>query len=248
VSTLTLVRHGQAHPFQRAVDRPLKNDGPSYGESLALTAAGETQGVKLAQFWLRNGVRFDEVYCGTLPRQVRTEEVIAECFHAAGGPWPPVVRDGAWNEYDAPGVLQHFVAADARLRALAAEFEQARGSPVENRRFQRMFEAAMTCWLEGTIEADSVEPWPAFQCRISRAIERLLAGPPSRRIAIFTSGGPIGFTVQCALQAPARSFLDVNWRVRNTSITEFVFDRSRLTLDCFNAIPHLDEVSLWTYR
>jgi broad specificity phosphatase PhoE len=228
------VRHGQAYPFQR--------------ESAALTSVGEAQGAKLAQFWLRSGVRFDEVHCGTLLRQVRTEEVVAQCFRAAGEPWPAAVRDRSWNEYDASGVMQRFVPADPRLSALATAFEQARGSPDEIRMFQRMFEAAMSRWLEGTVETNSVESWPAFRSRVWGAIERLMAGPPSRRVAVFTSGGPIGFTVQCALQAPARSFLDLNWRVRNTSITQFVFDRSRLTLDGFNAVPHLDEVSLWTYR
>ncbi len=234
MSILTLVRHGQAHPFQ--------------GANAALTSIGEAQGAKLAKFWLSHGVRFDEVCCGMLPRQVRTEEVIAQCFREAGEPWPTAVYDSSWNEYDAPGVLQHFVPADTYLTALAAEFEQARGSPDENRRFQRMFEKAMACWLEGTIEADGVESWTAFRSRVSSAVERLMAGPPSRRIAIFTSGGPIGLTLQFALQAPARCFLDVNWRVRNTSITQFVFNRSRLTLDSFNAFPHLDDVSLWTYR
>jgi broad specificity phosphatase PhoE len=228
------VRHGQAHPFQR--------------EKATLTSAGEAQAAKLAQFWLRHGVEFDEVRSGTLPRQVRTEEVTGECYRAAGRPWPAAVRDEAWNEYDAPGVLQHFVPADAHLTALAAEFEKARGTPDENRRFQRMFEAAMARWLEAEIETDGVESWPAFRGRVSSAIQRAMDGAPSRRVAIFTSGGPIGLTVQCSLQAPARSFLDVNWRVRNTSITEFVFDRNRLTLDCFNALPHLDDVSLRTYR
>jgi broad specificity phosphatase PhoE len=234
VSTLTLVRHGQAHPFQR--------------ESAALTSLGEAQGAKLAQFWLRGGVRFDEVHCGTLPRQLRTEEVVAQCFRAAGEPWPEAVRDGSWNEYDAGGVMQHFIPADSRLSALARAFEQARGSPDENRMFQRLFEAAMSRWLEGTVEANGVESWPAFRSRVWGAIQRQMGGLPSRRLAVFTSGGPIGLAVQSSLQAPARSFLDVNWRMRNTSITQFVFDRSRLTLDSFNAIPHLDEGSLWTYR
>ena len=234
MSTLTLVRHGQAHPFQR--------------ERAELTSVGEEQGAKLAQFWVRHGVRFDEVYSGTLPRQVQTEEVVGEYFRSARRPWPAAVQDGAWNEYDAGGVLQHFVPADTLLTALSVEFEKARGTPDENRRFQRMFEAAMARWLEGTIETTGVESWPVFRSRVSSAIQRLMAGPPSRRIAIFTSGGPIGFTVQSSLKAPARSFLDVNWRVRNTSITEFVFDQSRLTLDCFNAFPHLDNVSLRTYR
>jgi broad specificity phosphatase PhoE len=234
VSTLTLVRHGQAHPFQR--------------ENAALTAVGEAQAAKLAQFWLRYGVQFDEVYTGTLPRQMRTEQVVGECYRAAGRPWLQAVRDASWNEYDAGAVLQHIVPADPRLSALAAEFEQARGSPDEYRKFQRMFEGAMARWLESTIDANGVESWPAFRGRVSGAIEHLMAGPPSRRVAVFTSGGPIGFTVQTSLQAPAMSFLDVNWRVRNTSITQFVFDRKRLTLDSFNTLPHLDEVSLWTYR
>ena len=234
MSTLTLVRHGQAHPFQ--------------GVDAALTAMGEAQAAKLAKFWLGSGVRFGEVYSGTLPRQVRTEAVVAECFREAGEPWPTAVRDASWNEYDACGVLQHFVPADAELTALAAEFEQARGSPDENRIFQRMFAKAMACWLESAIDINGVESWTAFRGRVSGAIERTMAGPPSRRIAVFTSGGPIGLTLQSAFGAPAKTFLDVNWRVRNTSITQFIFDRSRLTLDCFNTFPHLDDVSLWTYR
>jgi broad specificity phosphatase PhoE len=233
VSTLTLVRHGQAYPFQRP--------------NAALTSLGEAQAAKLAQFWLRGVVRFDEVYHGTLARQSRTQEVVAECFRAAGAPWPVAVRDAAWNEYDATGVMQYLVSRDDRLSTLAADFERARGTADENRMFQRMFEAAMSRWLEGA-EVDSAESWPTFRSRVCGAIQRLMAGQPGRRVVVFTSGGPIGLTVQSSMQAPVKSFLDVNWRVRNTSITQFVFDRSRLTLDSFNAIPHLDEVALWTYR
>jgi broad specificity phosphatase PhoE len=234
VSTLTLVRHGQAHPFQR--------------EAAALTSLGELQAAKLAQFWLRQGVGFDEVSSGTLPRQVRTEEVVGQCFRDAGRPWPAAARDAAWNEYDAGGVLEHFVPADTHLSELAAEFEKARGSADETRRFQRMFAAAMARWLEDPGEAAGVESWPAFRSRVSGALERAMAGASGRRVAIFTSGGPVGFAVHRSLQAPARSFLDVNWRVRNTSITEFVFDRGRFTLDCFNAFPHLDDAAMWTHR
>ena len=37
-------------------------------------------------------------------------------------------------------------------------------------------------------------------------------------------------------------------RLRNASLTEFVFTRDRITLDGFNAAPHLDEPRLGTYR
>jgi hypothetical protein len=53
--------------------------------------------------------------------------------------------------------------------------------------------------------------------------------------------------VQQSLSAPEKSFLAVNWRVKNASITEFTFSRDRLSLDGFNNVEHLDE-ALRTYR
>jgi broad specificity phosphatase PhoE len=216
VSTLTLVRHGQAHPFQ--------------GREAPLTPLGEQQAARLAAYWLRYGVSFDEVYSGTLPRQVRTEEVIGECFREAGQPWPAATRDASWNEYDAPGILRGLT------------------FPGDMREFQRMFEAAMVRWLEASSETAGVESWPVFRTRVSGVLQRLMAGPTGRRVAVFTSGGPIGFTVHTAVQAPSRTFLDLNWRIRNTAVSHFLYDRTRLTLDAFNTIPHLEDESLWTYR
>ena len=84
--------------------------------------------------------------------------------------------------------------------------------------------------------------------RVRAGLRRIQEGPADRRVVLFTSGGPIGILVQLALNAPERSFLDVNWRVRNCSITEFVFSRERFTLDSFNAIPHLEDPALRTFR
>ena len=247
MSTLTLVRHGQAEPFQR--------------EHAVLTSLGEAQAVRLAQFWLRHHLRFDQVFAGELPRQSRTEQVIADCFRASGQPWPEAQADAAWNEYDASRILQHLAPADPgapthraatvkerSLAARATDYQQARSGPDANRAFQRRFEAVMLCWLEGGLTADGVEPFAAFHTRVSGAIRHIMEGPPSRRAVVFTSGGPIGFAVHFALHAPPKSFLDVNWRIRNASVTEFIFDRERFTLDSFNGIAHLDDPALRTWR
>jgi broad specificity phosphatase PhoE len=230
VSKLALVRHGQAKSFQR---------------ENALTALGEAQAARLACYWLRHQVEFDEVITGTLARQLRTEEIVAEAFRAAGRTWPEACRDAAWNEYDATGVLGQ---DDQRLTRHKEEYEAARGKPEENRYFQRLLEAAMLLWMEGDLASAHIEPWPAFRDRVTGAIERIMAGPAARRIAVFTSGGPVGFAVRTATKAPPRTFLDVNWRVRNLSVSEFLFDRGRLTLDSFNCIAHLEEKELWSYR
>ena len=69
-----------------------------------------------------------------------------------------------------------------------------------------------------------------------------------RRIAAFTSGGFIGSAAQWALGAPDRTALELNWRLRNASLTEFLFTPERFTLDSFNVLPHLESADLWTYR
>lgn len=223
MSRLTLVRHGQAG---------------SFGKDKALTPLGEAQAARLACWWLKHGARFDEVHSGTLARQVRTEEIVAEAFRAAGQPWPEAQRDGAWNEYDASGVLD---SDDPRLDELKAGADTPRG-------FHRLLETAMGLWMEGAISGEHIESWPAFRERVAGALARVMAGAPNRRVVVFTSGGVIGFTVHRAMQSPERTFLDVNWRVRNASLSEFLFDRERLTLDAFNRIGHLEDADLWSYR
>ena len=104
----------------------------------------------------------------------------------------------------------------------------------------------MQNWLAGS--AQGGEPWTAFRDRVLRGLRAIVQGPSNRRVALFTSGGPIGVLVQTALDAPARSFLEVNWRVRNCSITELVFRADRISLDSFNGIPHLGDAKLRTFR
>src|SRR6266705_2163171 len=57
-----------------------------------------------------------------------------------------------------------------------------------------------------------------------------------------------GLTRLFALAAPDRTALELHWRLRNASLTEFAFTRDRFTLDSFNAVPHLDDPALWSYR
>jgi broad specificity phosphatase PhoE len=233
VSKLTLIRHGQARSFER---------------ENVLTTLGESQAARLAAFWLQRRIQFDEVCSGTLARQIGTEQVVSDAFRNAGQPWPEARCDRRWNEYDAAGVLGHNVPADPSLAVQAAAYEAARGGSEENRAFQRMLQAAMSRWQESSLQADEVEPWPAFRDRVSAAITDIMLGPSGREVAVFTSGGPIGFAVHLAMKGPSQSFLEVNWRIRNCSVTEFLFDKVRLTLDSFNGIPHLDDVTLQTYR
>ncbi len=133
-------------------------------------------------------------------------------------------------------------------------YQRSEGDLERLRSFQEMFEALLHHWqtvcpTQSPDVAASLETWPLFRQRVERAIGLLRDRPGrGRRVALFTSGGFIGTAVQAVLAAPDRAALELNWRVRNCSLTEFVFTRVRISLDSFNAVPHLVDPGLWTYR
>lgn len=239
MSTMVLVRHAQATPFEADTDR--------------LTALGVRQARTLADFWLGTGVEIDEVHTGTLQRQVRTAAVVADRMRAAGQPWPAGEADAGFNEYDGDGIfgmLAHTLADDdADFRALLDAARHARGTPDQNRHFQRMVEYVADRWQRGEVADPAVEPWPDFCARVDAAIDRLLDGGRGRRVAVFTSGGVIGRTLQRVLRAPDETALALNWRVRNASLTQLTFSGDlRVSLDTFNVTTHLQVAGLDTYR
>jgi broad specificity phosphatase PhoE len=239
MSILALVRHGQASFFADDYD--------------VLSPLGEAQARHLGDYWMRQGERFDAVYVGPRRRQQRTEELVGERVREVGGTWPTPVLLPELDEYDLAGLLYR-LAPDLVLRdgTFAGLVETYRGSDGEQERlrsFQRMFEALLAHWLAAPAALEAVEAWPAFRDRVQRAL-RLMTSVPGRgrRVAAFTSGGFIGTAVCLSLAAPDRTALELNWRLRNGSLTRLVFSPGRLTLDEFNTVPHLTEPALCTYR
>lgn len=239
MSKLVLVRHGQASFFSDDYDK--------------LSEMGERQARVLAEYWLRNGVRFDEAYTGTLQRQRRTEEVVAETFRAAGQPWPTVEVLPGLDEYPSDEIMTTLLPLlsekDERVRTLEAEHRSANGSKEKYRSFHRLLSAVMEEWIKGSHVYNGMSRWEDFRDRVRRDFKSILARKGSgRNVAVFSSGGVIGVSVQTVLQAPDLIAAELNWRVHNCSLTEFTFSGSRITLDCFNAVPHLTDPELLTYR
>jgi broad specificity phosphatase PhoE len=239
MAILTLVRHGQARTFE---------DGGGN-----LTAIGEEQARALGSYWICHGEVFSEVFSGTLERQRRTAEIVGQCYFDAGLAWPQLQTTQDLDEYDGLGIIDKLAPAlaerDGSFVELLAAFERNKNSPERNRHFQKMFEAATSVWRAGELEVEGVESWSSFSTRARGSLRRIISQAGSgSRIAVFTSGGVIGLAVQTVLGAPEQMALDINWRVRNSSLTDLIFNRERLSLDSFNSTPHLNEPSLRTFR
>lgn len=239
MSDLILIRHGKADAFGEDYDR--------------LTPVGHEQSKLLGQYWIEQKVLFDEVYSGPRLRQRATAEVTGAEVQRAGLAWPePTVIDEL-DEYDGHGILKRFVPElserDERIRKLVEADRQSISPQDRHRSFQLLFEAIISRWLTGELTSPETETWLEFRTRVERGLTRILERTGSRRrIAVFTSGGPISIAVQRAVRGPVELAMELNWRVRNASLTGIVFSGQRQTLDYFNAIPHLRDQSLWTYR
>jgi broad specificity phosphatase PhoE len=239
MSVLVLVRHGQASFLQSDYDK--------------LSPLGEQQSRMLGSFWAAQGTTFDEVLTGPRNRQIRTAELTLETYAGRGPNLPAIRVVPEFDEYDSGGVvgllLPRLVQQHQEVGMLAEEYEQSKGSAGERRAFQRMFEVVMKAWIRGNDNPPELGSWQEFQSRVLQAltsiIERCASGC---RVAVFTSGGPICVAVQLALGLSDEKAIEVNWALRNGSITEFLFTKDRFTLDSFNGLPHIPDRSLWSFR
>jgi len=233
MGTLYLVRHGQASAFEDNYDR--------------LSSLGERQARLLGAWWRRRGVKLDRVFAGPRVRQQRTAEIAIE----AGG-LPSPVEVAELDEMDVEPLFKEHLPdlflRHAHLQALGDSMVMAEGNEARGRSMARLFEAALLLWVRGQVHAPGVEPWLQFRARVRKALSVVREQARGQRIAVFTSAGPVAAAVQLALGADDETALSLAFRVRNSSVSEFLFRSDRFSLASFNETPHLEDAALVTVR
>jgi broad specificity phosphatase PhoE len=213
MGTLYLVRHGQASLGAADYDQ--------------LSALGHRQAVRLGEHWREQGMRFDAVITGTLRRHGQTWDGIAEGLGLStreATPWPGL------NEYD----------SDAVIAALEAGPLQKPDTPELYRRHFRLLRDGLGRWMEGRIAPAGMPSHVDFLAGVTGALDHVREHHHGSRVLVVSSGGPIGMAVAHVLGAGAAAAIELNMRIRNTAVTEFVVAPRRHALLTFNTLPHLD--------
>lgn len=239
MSTLALVRHGQASFFAENYDQ--------------LSPLGEQQARLLGEYWVRCGVRFDQVFTGPRVRQIETAALAGEAFARAGLPWPEPQFLPELDEHQVDRLIKAAMPQIAEqypnIGRLHADYRAAEQPRDKHRTFQLMFEEVVKLWVDAKVSAPGIETWQEFGQRVRKGLKHIVAGESrGRSVAAFSSVGAITVCLQAALECSNLKALDLGWRVRNCAVTEFLFSGRRLTLEGFNAFPHLEDPSMWTYR
>lgn len=246
MGTLTLVRHGQASLFAHG----------EQGVSLSadydrLSPKGEAQAKLLGEHWVRSGVTFDRAIVGPRKRQADTGAIVRQAYLAEGRDFPEIEAMSCFDEMHAEALIRTQLpmlvesneavrAAVQSLSALTSDRDDAL------KRFQRVFEAVMGLWLTGSIAAEGIESYQDFCGRVDGGVASLRE-TRGANVVVFTSAGTIAAAIRSALEVPAVKFLDLASVVKNASLTELTFSRTRITPTLFNAVDHLPR-DLWTHR
>ena len=131
MSTLTLIRHGQASFFSDDYDK--------------LSELGEEQSRVLGRHWIELGTGFDEVYVGTLKRQTRTAVCAGEPFTEAGLEYPEIQTMEALNEYPSDQVmgvlLPELCEKHPEIKVLSDDYTIAEEASHKYKSFHRLLEA-----------------------------------------------------------------------------------------------------------
>jgi broad specificity phosphatase PhoE len=219
MGTLYLVRHGQASFGADDYDQ--------------LSDLGHKQSVRLGEYFAHKGIRFDGLIAGTLRRHKQTLEGILQGMKHEG---EHLSWDGL-NEYDAQAVI-----ASVHPRKLEKPT-----SPDMVRHHFRLLRDGLAQWMAGVVSPKGMPTYDEFVAGVSGALDHVRANHYGKNVLIVTSGGPIATAVGYVLGTSPETTIDLNLRIRNTSITEFVFTPKRHNLVCFNALPHLDapEYAQW---
>jgi broad specificity phosphatase PhoE len=220
VGTIYLVRHGQAAFGTDHYDR--------------LTDLGVAQARLLGGYFARRQIRFDAVFTGTLRRQTETAQGIFQ-GHSELGASPVQERFPGLDEYKPEAVIMALT-GNVPAPALAAE----RRDPVVVREHFRVLRDALLAWAEDRTQPEGMPVWQDFQEGAVAALVAARQRFPDGHVLIVSSGGPIAAIVAATLSAPPASAVELNLRIRNSSLTEFAATPRRHSLVSFNGLPHLD--------
>jgi broad specificity phosphatase PhoE len=212
MGTLYLVRHGQASFGADDYDQ--------------LSDLGHKQSVRLGEYFAWKGIHFDALIAGTLRRHKQTLEGILQGMNRAG---EHLAWDGL-NEYDSEAVI-----ATVHPHKL-----QKPTSPEMYRHHFRLLRDGLTQWMAGVVSPRGMPSYDDFAAGVAGALDHVRANHYGNTVLIVSSGGPIATAVGQVLATSPETTIELNLRIRNSSITEFAFTPKRHMLVGFNGVPHLD--------
>jgi broad specificity phosphatase PhoE len=206
-----------------------------------LSEKGIQQSKILGQYLKAQNIQFDKVFSGPLVRQQHTCQLVLEQLQLDKEiNTIPELKEHQGTEavkLAYPQLMDKY----PQLRDWKAEIEK--NPKLLGRNTMLIFQQFLGLWAESEIEVEGVESWPIFRKDTKIGFQRVLEQTgKGENIAVFTSGGTIASIVGDALMVGKESKIaDLNFSIRNTSFSTFLYSKGKHNMLSFNEIPHLSE-------
>lgn len=117
------------------------------------------------------------------------------------------------------------------------------------RELGQLLESLTLEWARGDYVVPGMPTWAQTRERMETGIQKIRTSIGSgERVALFTSGGPVGVAIGQALELSDEKTMKMCWAVYNASISRFFVNGPEFNLDSINSLPHLQDESLLTRR
>jgi len=211
MSTLYLVRHAQASFGAADYDQ--------------LSELGLRQSQQLGRYFSVRGMAFDAVLTGTLRRHAQTLAGINEGLQSqlSATPWPGL------NEYD----------SEAVIAAIHPEPLERPTTPELYRHHFRLLRQGLAAWMTRRVQPAGMPSWKDFQQGVIDALTSIRQSGADN-VLLVSSGGPIACAIAHVLATPPEATVELNMRLRNTSVSELTFTPRHFALSTYNTLGHLD--------
>jgi broad specificity phosphatase PhoE len=112
-------------------------------------------------------------------------------------------------------------------------------TPELYRQHFRILRDGLTQWMNGVVSPKGMPSYQGFLQGVTSALDHV-RNQHNGNVLIVSSGGPISTAVGHILGTTPEATIELNLRIRNTSVTELSFTPKRHMLVTYNTLPHLD--------
>lgn len=229
MSKLFFFRHGQASLGAANYD--------------VLSDKGIRQSKLLGEYLLSEQILFDKIFIGPLKRQKDTFKAVKKCYATQGIKLPsPIVIKGL-KEHNGIETMKKALPVLVKTDPYLIALNKSNIDDPEKimRNTMLGFQYFLGEWAEGNIKVEGMPTWKQFREEVKEGLSQVLkASDKGENIGVFSSGGTISaITAECLGLTTQKAVAELNFSIRNTSFSTFLYTNQKFNLLSFNELPHL---------
>lgn len=231
MSKLYFFRHGQASLGASNYD--------------VLSSKGREQAKILGKYLATNNLQFDRTFVGPLARQKDTYKAVFDSYDQEQMSFPKAKVVAGLKEHRGietmKKALPELLEKNSFLRKLHKSSQE--NPDLAKTNMLLSFQYFLREWAAGNIVVEDMPTWAEFREEVRQGLSLILSQTgKGENIAVFSSGGTISaITAECLGLTSEKKVADLNFSIRNTAWTTFLYSNEKFNLLTFNELPHLDK-------